>query len=263
MIQIQKSSDGTLKLNFESGYSAIIIPSINNKMTVCVSSQIGCPLGCTFCHTGINYQFLRNLTKDEILNQFLEAKKYAESENKTITSIVFMGMGEPMLNYENVSNSINTLNQEYGIGFKKITLSTIGINLDKLKDVKFNVAISLHSPFEDIRKQLIPKGSKIQDIVEFAKHYSKINKYGLMLSYAFIEGVNDRQEDINQLLKYNWPSNTNFNLIEFNECGNYKPSKEIKLENFKEKIREKGYKSFIRHSRGKDIKAACGMLDFN
>lgn len=247
------SNDKTILLKYSEGYSSVIIPTKNNKHALCVSSQIGCTCKCKICHTK---GFSRNLESSEIVDQFLNARR----EVGDITSIVFMGMGEPMLNIENVEKAIEILNQEYGFSRKKITLSTIGINLEKLKDKIYNIAISLHSPNDGKRKELLPAASSIHEIVKFTHEYSH-KKQGVMVAYALIEGVNDSDEDLTELLSLDWAKNINFNLIEFNDIDDYKKSS--KLEYFKEKIIEKGYKCFIRESRGKDINAACGMLDFS
>lgn len=250
MTSIKKSEDGTIRINFEDGYSTVIIPTINDKNTICVSSQAGCPIGCKFCHTKF---FNKNLSKEEILNQIEIAKQYCEK----ITSIVFMGCGEPMLNFDQVNQSIKLIHEKYKIAYKKITLSTIGLNLDKLIDKKYSVAISLHSPIDKIRQELINKKTNVKDIVEFCKN----RKQPTMIAYSMIKDINDKDEDLKELLKLDFPSQTNFNLIEFNETNEYKSSN--RLEYFKEEIRKKGYKCFIRQSRGKDISAACGMLTFN
>lgn len=247
------SNDGTILLKYEEGYSSVIIPTKNDKHALCVSSQIGCTCKCKICHTK---GFSRNLEPEEIVSQFLNAKE----EVGDITSIVFMGMGEPMLNFDSVERAIEILNQEHAFSRKKMTLSTIGISLDKLKDKLYNIAISLHSSDDDKRKELLPAALSIQKIVDFTHEYSH-KKQGVMIAYALIVGVNDSDEDLQKLLSLDWAKNVNFNLIEFNDIDSYKKSS--RLEYFKEKIMEKGYKCFIRESRGQDINAACGMLDFS
>jgi 23S rRNA (adenine2503-C2)-methyltransferase len=254
---IYESIDKTILIKFKEGYSCVIIPSKNNKITLCLSSQIGCPIGCTFCHTK---QFIRNLTYNELINQIETSKKIIE--NKKITSIVFMGMGEPMLNLENVIKTINYANKILNISYKHITLSTIGINLEKLKHKKFNIAISLHNPFEEQRKKIIPNSIKITSILEHVKELSNQNKNGVMISYTLIKSLNDSKKHLDKLLSYDWPKNTNFNIIEFNNKNNLEKSEKSKLELFKNEIIKKGYKCFIREKRGYDISAACGMLNY-
>jgi len=188
-----------------------------------------------------------------------------ENKDHSITSVVFMGMGEPMLNINNVLNSINIINKEFHIPFRRITLSTIGIDLDKLLSAKFNIAISLHSPNEEIRQEITNSLTSINNILDFCKEFSKNrkNQNGVMIEYALIKDINDSDEDLNPLLNLDWPSNTNFNLIEFNDYKEFQASDKSKLNYFKKKIINAGFKCFIRESRGKDIDAACGMLNVN
>lgn len=149
-MKIVHSLDGTIKLLFPDKYIAVCIPTKDEKWSVCVSCQIGCPIGCTFCYTG---SFVRNLTADEIVEQVRQAAKII---GKIPTSIVYMGMGEPMSNWNEVKQSIEHIHSEFKIPYKRITVSTSGINVGKLLDVPFHVALSLHSPFSDVRKKLIP-----------------------------------------------------------------------------------------------------------
>jgi 23S rRNA (adenine2503-C2)-methyltransferase len=249
-MDIRESQDGTKRVTYRLGYSSVIVPTKNDKVAVCVSCMIGCPLGCEICHTG---DYRRKLTAEEMLDQVLDAKRIAGK----VTSVVFMGMGEPMLNFEEVSRAIVMMNEKLQLPYRRITLSTIGINLPRLKQVRYQVAVSLHSPYDDIRMKLIPKSGPIDEIVEFTHGSDR----GIMLAYAMIDGVNDREEDLIKLLSYDWEKRTNFNLIEFNDCGRYKKSD--KLEYFKQRIVRFGYKCFIRQSRGKDIGAACGMLEIS
>ncbi len=253
MPKVQYSSDGTIKLDFSDGYTAVIIPHKDGKIAVCVSCQIGCPIGCTFCYTA-KLGFKRNLTAEEILNQIDESVKLAGK----LTSVIFMGMGEPMANFSQVNKSIELIHEKYSLSYKKITLSTMGVNLDKLKNIKFRVAISLHSPYDEERKKLIPLAKPIQEMIDYS--HSITHKDGVMIAYTLIKGVNDTQKHLEKLLSLNWNKNVYFNLIEFNDIDNMKRSDNLKM--FREKIMAAGYKCFTRQSRGSDIGAACGMLDF-
>ena len=258
---LEKSKEGIIKINFKEGYSSIIIPSKDEKFSVCVSCQIGCPLSCKFCHTG-SVKFKRNLSSQEILEQIQTAKEIIK---KNPTSVVFMGMGEPLLNLKEVLKAAEEIHNKFSISYNRITISTSCLkNIDKLKDIPFSVAISLHSPFDKIRKKLMPKSIPIRDIIQFVKNYSKnkSKKKYIMIEYSLIKGINDSDEDLKQLLKLKWPKNTLFNLIEFNHCNNFIPSEIERVHKFKLAIISAGYKCFIRMSRGKDIKAACGMLDY-
>jgi len=255
----EKSFDGTIKLNFKEGYIAVIIPTKDNKLSVCVSCQIGCPVGCKFCYSG-KIKFQRNLTVEEIVEQIRVAKEVTSSEP---TSIVFMGVGEPTLNLKNVLGAGEKIHEEFKISYNRITISTSCLKtLDKLVDIKFNIALSLHSPFDAVRKKLIPGAISVLKIVKFAKDYlvQGNNKKYVMIEYSLIKGVNDSEKDLKKLVSLKWPKKILFNLIEFNDLGEMKGSDTDTLEHFKEEIIRKGWKCFIRGSRGKDISASCGML---
>ncbi len=270
MHELSISADGTKRIDFKEGYVSVIIPTKNDKYAVCVSCQIGCPMGCTFCHTG---KFKKNLTADEIVNQVKIAK---EIMDKLPYSVVFMGMGEPMLNFKNIVLAMERIHNEFQIRYKRITISTSGVNLDKLLDMPCNIAISLHSPFEQSRKKLMPgiyrlnnklknskiKDNKIKEILNFAGKYAKKHpNHELMIEYALMKNVNDSDKHIGKLLRYKWPKQTNFNFIEFNDKGELSKTEMKTLFKFKNAAIKKGYKSFVRYSRGADIKAACGMLN--
>lgn len=257
--KIEKSSDGTTKIVFEEGYIAVTIPTKDDKLSVCVSCQVGCPVGCKFCYSG-KTKFQRNLTAEEIFNQVVVVKEVAKLNP---TSIVFMGMGEPTLNLQNVLDAGEKIHNEFNISYNRITISTSCLKiLDKLVDIKFNIALSLHSPFDKIRKELIPGAISVSKIVEFTKDYLSKgnNKKYVMIEYSLIEGVNDSEKDLKKLVSLKWPKRMLFNLIEFNNFGEMRGSDIKTLEHFKEEIIKKGWKCFIRGSRGKDISASCGML---
>jgi len=255
----QTSSDGTIRIEFKDGYIAVVIPTKDDKFAVCVSCQIGCPVGCKFCYTG-KIGFKRNLTSEEIFNQVSVSK---EIVGKNPTSLIFMGMGEPTLNLEAVNEAGERIHKEFNLSCNKITISTSCLkNLNKLVNSNFNLALSLHSPFDKKRKELIPIGSSVSKIVKFANDYVKLanNKKYIMIEYALMSGENDSDKDLKKLASLNWPKKTLFNLIEFNDIGNYKASEFETLLKFKDTLMKKGWKCFIRNSRGKDIGASCGML---
>ena len=254
-MNIQTSTDGTKRILNPDGYITVLIPSKDDKWCVCVSCQLGCPIGCKFCWTG---KLKRNLTAEEIVAQFTLAK---EILGKTPTSVVFMGMGEPMMNFKAVEPAIYELNKQFSLPFKRITLSTSGFYLDKLLDVPYHVALSLHTPFDSVREKLMPQRHTVAELLDFTREYSKRKKFGLMIQYALMKGVNDRDEDLAEILRLDWPKNIFFNLIEYNNKGEFTRSE--RLLEFKEAIRDAGYKCFIRHSRGSDIDAACGMLEIS
>jgi 23S rRNA (adenine2503-C2)-methyltransferase len=252
--KVLTSSDGTKRIQFREGHITVLIPTKDEKWAVCVSCQIGCPIGCTFCHTP---KLDRNLTAQEILYQVTLAQSII---GKLPTSVVFMGMGEPMMNFRNVDEATRLINK-LGISFKRITVSTSGFYLERLLPVPYHVALSLHTPFDEIRKNLMPTTKKISELVKFAHDYSTKRKFGLMIEYALMRGINDRDEDLAELQKINWPKNIFFNFIEYNAKGEFQKSE--RLVEFKDAMRTCGYKAFIRPSRGADISAACGMLDFS
>lgn len=281
--EIVKASDNTIKIIFNEGFHCVLIPHGKNKNTLCVSSQIGCAMGCKFCLTA-KMGFIKNLTKEQIIEQFEESIKYLADKpictiddkqknysHEFITSIVFMGMGEPFNNYNNVIESIRFLNQKYWYPFKKITVSTSGI-IPKIRDFssldfKSQLAISFHSPFQDVRDRLMPYLSpyKIPELVEACNNYSKSRKDKMMIEYIMIDGLTDRDEDLQELLSLGFEKMTNFNLIPLNgsmdfEGKKYLASSMEKCEYFKQELMKAGFKCFIRFNMGEDIEAACGML---
>lgn len=284
LISVEKSIDGTIKFNYHKGYSAILIPSKNNKNTLCISSQVGCPIKCKFCLSG-KTPFIENLSPEEILTQIYDSLDYLHIFDKIssknglkerylkeiITSIVFMGMGEPLLNYENVLKSVETLHEDYFYPYKKITISTSGI-IQKMQEIiknrnKIQLALSLHSPDQEIRDLIMPnlKNYKIDDLIQISKHYNSKNKQKIMIEYLMIEGLTDRDSDLDKLIEFNLGKYTNFNLIQLNclfevNRTKYYSSNLKRCEEFKEKLRQAGYKCFIRESMGLDINGACGMI---
>ncbi|MEK6886356.1 MAG: radical SAM protein [Nanoarchaeota archaeon] len=259
MYKITTSSDGTKKIDFDEGYASVIIPTVNDKYAVCISCQIGCAVGCKFCYTA-KMGFKSNLISKKIVEQVNVASSIM---GKFPYSIVFMGMGEPILNLSESLKAAEQIHKEFEIAYNRITISTSCLpNIKKLLDIPFNVALSLHSPFDDVRKRLMPATIEIKHIVDFAKEYCKKHpRKELMIEYAMMKGVNDRDEDVKELMSFQWPNKTTFNLIEFNDIDNFKRVSRERMTEFKDAIIKSGYKSFIRYSRGPDIKAACGMLD--
>jgi 23S rRNA (adenine2503-C2)-methyltransferase len=247
------SEDGTKLLSLSSGMKAVAIPSKNGKLTFCLSTQLGCSMGCIFCRAG---KFKRNLAKDEIIEQF---SALCEVSGRKPTAVVFMGMGEPMLNFGNVEAAIHKLNKDFGISYRSITLSTCGINLDKLLEVRYHVAVSLHAVRREARKKIIGGGADLQDIVEFTKNYKAKRNHGVMLELVLVDSINDSEADLKALLDIDWPKNVSFNLLNLNEFAGLKQSRSI--EHWRKAIIDAGFKCLIRESKGTDIEAACGMLD--
>ena len=275
---IQIAQDSTIKFVFNEGFHCVLIPSKNDKYTLCISSQIGCAMGCEFCVTA-KMGFMRNLSQEEIIMQFEEALYYLKSHTQKhqlyahqyITSIVFMGMGEPFNNYSNVMSTIEYFNNKYSYPYKKITISTSGI-LPKMRDFvnkqhSSHLAVSFHSAIQEKRDILMPylKPFPIPKLVELCNQYSRQRKAGVMIEYIMIENFTNLEEDLQALLEIEFEKNTYFNLIPLNgemKIGNetYYASTLKRCEEFKQALRDKGYKCFIRYTMGEDIEAACGML---
>ena len=269
----QKSDDGTIKMSFRlfDGHiiEGVLIPS-GKRMTACISSQVGCNLACKFCATGM-IRYIRNLYFDEIFDQVAIIAETAENEYHTpLTHIVYMGMGEPMLNYHNVLKSVEKISSEDGLGMspQRITVSTVGIapmirQLGKDK-VRFNLALSLHSAINEKRNQIIPYNLRntLDDLIDAVKDFHQNTKTRITLEYIMLKGVNDNMEDARALAEFckNFP--VKINLIQYNPVENipFEDSGEERTESFKAFLERKNLVVNIRRSRGKDIDAACGQL---
>ena len=272
------SKDGTRKWLFklEDGkeIETVYIPD-KNRGTICVSSQVGCSLSCSFCHTG-TMKFLRNLSTSEILGQVMYVKNILndwnnKSDKKKITNIVFMGMGEPLLNYDNVIKSINVLTDQKGLAFskRKVTLSTSGVVpkiLDFKEDSDVNLAVSFHAAFDGIRDILVPINKKwpIAKLLDALKEYSKKRMHKrITFEYIMLEGINDSIKDAKELVKLIKPFRAKINLIPFNPWpgSNYKASSPDQIKVFKKFILDEGkLVATVRLPRGDDVLAACGQL---
>jgi 23S rRNA (adenine2503-C2)-methyltransferase len=255
-MKIEMSCDGTIKIIFD-GYYAVLIPTKDDKVALCVSCQKGCPIGCKICFSGRFFE--RNLASDEIVSQFEEACKIL---GRVPNTIVFMGMGEPSLNFSEVKKAADYFHNF--LSYNHITISTSCIDREKLilfEELPYALAISLHSPFDSVRKKLVNSFMSVREIAEFSRRCAKgRNKRSILIQYSLIKGVNDRDRDLKKLVSYKWPKNAMFNLIEFNSIGEFEKSDEGRFKFFKEGIIAAGWKCFTRKSRGADIGAACGML---
>jgi 23S rRNA (adenine2503-C2)-methyltransferase len=276
----QFSNDGTKKwlINFDtkenSAIEMVYIPE-TDRGTLCLSSQVGCAMECKFCSTG-NQGLIRNLTSGEIVEQLLIARDELEEwknlnkgigDGRAISNIVFMGMGEPLMNIENVTTAINIINDPDGIAFsnRRITLSTCGIAplIDKLS-LKVNLALSLHATNDRIRQKIMPIAKKynIDEVLKSCSNYSQKIKRRITFEYVLIDKLNDSEDDARELIKlikkYNIPSK--FNLIPFNEWDGCEFKTSKNATKFAKIITEAGYPSPIRKARGQDIMAACGQL---
>lgn len=270
-----ESKDGTRKflvrLKDLQTVETVVIPAKNKRLTQCISSQVGCAIGCTFCHTGTQ-GFKRHLTVGEITGQFLSIAIWLKNnveEVQRLTNIVYMGQGEPLHNYENVKNAtVNFLNDKaFGLGQRKITLSTSGL-VPKIKMLgdfpPVNIAISLHSAIDDSRTELMPinKVYDLHRLFEAIKEIPLKAHRRITYEYLLIEKFNDRPEDIEALSQLLKRSESKINLIPFNEYpgSNYKRPSVSRILWFMDQMCKKGFTCTIRATKGDDILAACGQL---
>lgn len=262
-------------ITFNDGLKAeTVLMRHQNRNTVCVSSQIGCPMGCLFCATG-KMEFKRNLSADEIIEQILLVARILKKENQRINNVVFMGMGEPFLNYDNVMAAIRTINDDKGlnIGSRRISISTVGVTegIEKLIDepLQVNLAISLHAPNDKLRSKIVPANTRcpINDIIKAVLRYVKNTNRRVMFEYIMIDGINDSDgcaHELAALIKDRLSLKLAFvNLIRYNPTGVFKPSAPERIKKFKE-ILEAEHIEVTEHYRfGREIKAACGQLIVN
>ena len=262
----QESSDGTRKYLFPVGegnaVEAVMIPDDDRK-TLCVSSQAGCRMGCRFCMTG-RQGFHGNLSVSLILSQFI-----AIDESAGLTNAVFMGMGEPLDNFDNVMKAIEVLTADWGFAWspKRITLSTIGVipALKKYLDgCRCHVAVSLHNPFGEERAQIMPvqKAWDIREVVELLRQYDFTGQRRVSFEYTMFKGLNDDKRHADALVRLLRGLECRVNLIRFHKIPDapYDSSPAVIMENFRDRISNQGITCTIRASRGEDILAACGML---
>ena len=281
---LQISSDGTKKYLFpvscthrrglnlgctlpeteleNSAVEAVMIPD-EDRATLCVSSQAGCRMRCRFCMTG-RQGFHGNLSAADIISQFI-----AVDESDRLTNTVFMGMGEPLDNYENVMRAIEILTADWGFGWspKRITLSTIGVlpNLKRyLDECRCHLAVSLHDPFGPERLSMMPvQGAwPVQDVIDLIKQYDFTGQRRVSFEYTMFGGFNDSKAHADALIRMLKGLECRVNLIRFHKIPDfpYDTSPDVVMENFKSRLNNSGITTTIRASRGEDILAACGML---
>ncbi len=237
------------------------------RRTVCVSCQVGCPLGCTFCATG-QAGFVRNLTVSEIVAQVLLMARLLKKQKEKVTNLVFMGMGEPFLNYDNVLAAIRLLNDKdaFSLGARHISISTAGITegISKLAKEKLqvNLAISLHAPNDQLRQKMMPIGRKypLAKIFKAVDDYIMKTNRRVMFEYLMIKDVNDSEDTARQLVGLMSKPLYLVNLITYNPTGDFVPSPPAVIKSFKEVLSQGGVKVTERWRFGRGIKAACGQL---
>jgi len=269
----ERSNDGTikysLKLHDSKLVEGVLIPS-KKRLTACISSQVGCSLSCTFCATG-TLKLERNLNYAEIYDQiFILNEEALLNFGKPLSNIVYMGMGEPLLNYENLLKSIELVSSKNGLSMspKRITVSTAGIAkmIKKLADdeVRFNLAISLHSSDDKKREEIMPinKSINLEELKESIKYF--FEKTGTRITYEYIlfKDINDSLDDAHELVKFCKSTPCKVNLIEYNSVDNipFQKASNNKTEKFINFLNEKNVIVNLRRSKGKDINAACGQL---
>lgn len=264
-VQISQSTDGTKKYLFAAGdhhVETAFIPE-SDHATLCVSSQVGCKMGCDFCMTG-KQGFQQNLTSTQILNQLRSVAEYNE-----ISNVVYMGMGEPLNNLDEVLKSTEVLTSDWGYGWspKRITVSTVGI-IPELKrflaQSRCHLAVSLHNPFHEERLAMMPveKAFPIAEVVAEIRKHSWYGQRRVSFEYIMFDGINDTQRHLNRIAELLNGIECRVNLIRFHNIPNspYKSSPDGVITNFRNKLTASGVFTTIRASRGQDIKAACGLL---
>lgn len=269
----QMSSDGTIKSGFRlhDGHmiEGVLIPA-DDRMTACVSSQVGCSLTCKFCATGY-MERKRNLDPAEIYDQVVMIDKQArEANNVPLTNIVYMGMGEPLLNYANVLKSVEYITSPDGLGMspKRITVSTAGIAkmIKKLGDdeVKFNLALSLHAANDEKRNQIMPinESNTLEALKEALQYFYQKTKNKITFEYIMFYSFNDTLKDAEELFQFTKAVPSKVNIIEYNPIAEatYKNADPEALDKFSAYLEDRGVVVNVRRSRGKDIDAACGQL---
>ncbi|WP_149304703.1 23S rRNA (adenine(2503)-C(2))-methyltransferase RlmN [Pareuzebyella sediminis] len=271
--QMQRSSDGTIKnavlLHDDLVVESVLIPT-KSRTTACVSSQVGCSLDCRFCATA-RLKRMRNLNPDEIYDQVVaidnESRLYFD---RPLTNIVFMGMGEPLMNYNNVLQAIDKITSPEGLGMspKRITLSTSGVPkmIKKMADdgVKFKLAVSLHSAIDSVRTTIMPFNAtfNLSDLREALKYWYNKTKSRITYEYVVWEGINDKLRDVEALVDFCRFAPSKVNLIEYNPIdeGDFRQASNKAIDLYVDTLERHGIVVTVRRSRGKDIDAACGQL---
>ncbi|MEC7619113.1 MAG: 23S rRNA (adenine(2503)-C(2))-methyltransferase RlmN [Bacteroidota bacterium] len=269
----QKSNDGTIK-NAVKLYDNLVVESVliptANRTTACVSSQVGCSLDCKFCATA-KIKRMRNLNADEIYDQVVAIDRQSRLYfDRPLSNIVFMGMGEPLMNYKNLINAIDKITHQDGLGMSpsRVTVSTSGIPkiIMKMADdqVRFGLAVSLHSARQNVRAKLMPFAEKfpLNDLAYAIKYWYEKTEKVVTYEYIVWKGINDSDEDINALLNFCKISPCKVNLIEYNPIGDdqFMQAEKNIIKAYVKALKAQRITVTVRRSRGKDIDAACGQL---
>jgi|tagenome__1003787_1003787.scaffolds.fasta_scaffold20988585_10 23S rRNA (adenine2503-C2)-methyltransferase len=269
--EVQKSSDGTIKLRFATrdGFPVEAVAMRHrNRRTVCVSSQSGCPLACTFCATG-TMGLGRNLTRGEISEQVLVLARLLREEGQRVSNVVMMGMGEPFLNYDNVLSACRTLNDPdgFGLGARQIAISTAGWvpGIERLSSehIQLKLALSLHAPNDQLRTELMPvtKRFPLARLMQACRDYREATRRRIFVEYLMLDGVNDDLALADELAELLGRDGFHVNLIAYNPTGShYSASSQQQVAAFAARLGQHGVSASYRRSHGQDIDAACGQL---
>lgn len=266
------SQDGSVKYLFTlldgQKTEAVYMPYLNRK-TICISSMVGCPAGCTFCATG-RMGFGRNLTAAEILDQVLFAAHHQQHSPREIRNVVLMGMGEPLLNLENVFAALERMLHPQGLAMspRRITLSTVGIprGIYRLAEsgLEVRLALSLHAPDDETRQQIIPTAHRysLAEIMEAVRHYYAKSRRRITLEYTLLKGINDHDWQARALAQHFKGISVHMNLIPWNpwEGAPHKGTPRAQILKFASTLEQQGIPTSVRWSRGRDVGAACGQL---
>lgn len=279
LARLARAADGTRKLLFEladgSRIESVLIPAeLGERLTLCISSQVGCGMGCAFCATA-TLGLRRGLQSDEIVDQVLEARRALASDaesaepQSTITNIVFMGMGEPLHNYDQVVRAIGVLAADWGVGFspRRITVSTVGLVPQMkrlLEDTRVNLAVSLSATTDEVRGRLMPVNRKypLATLLDACRELPLPRRKRITFEYVMLRGRNDSLEDARRLAKLLRGIPSKVNLIPFNAFpgSGFTSTPLPAIEAFRSALLRHGVHATIRESRGRDIQAACGQL---
>lgn len=269
--RISRSTDGTAKHLWRLAdgelIESVLIPS-DTRLTLCISSQAGCAMACTFCATGwMGYR--RQLTAAEIVAQYRQARRWAETNDYgPITNIVYMGMGEPLMNQAAVFPSLEILNRGYGVGARRITVSTVGVvpGIERMAEMpeQYRLALSIHAPTHELRERLIPLEKKypLPRLIEALRRFDEAGGKRITFEYVMIDDVNDDSALADELAVVVGEFNAFVNLIPFNPIPgtDWRPSPPERVKRFAARLEKRGIPVHVRTPRGRDIAAACGQL---